>query len=130
MAATNKKSKIFLAMEKSSQDPLGQMDFQYPLNCIFNISTIDPRTKKTVFVYDRKISVQAGALHDGLQLHLATLTKTRDSYRLSATATDNNQIDFESIASRDAPNQPTLGECSEFFGGWRSSVENVWGGVT
>jgi hypothetical protein len=86
-------------MEKSSQDRLVQMDFQYPLNCIFNISTIDPRTKKTVFVYDRKISVQAGALHDGLQLHLATLTKTRDSYRLSATATDNNQIDFKTIAS-------------------------------
>jgi len=92
-------SKIFLAMEKSSQDRLGQTDFKYPLNCIFNIFAIDPKTKEQVFAYDRKISVQAGALRDGLQLHLVTLNKNQDYYRLTATALDNNQIEFESIAS-------------------------------
>jgi hypothetical protein len=67
MATPNMNSNIFLAMEKSSQDRLGQMDFKYPLNCIFIVSTIDPRTNETVFVYDRKISVQAGGLHDALK---------------------------------------------------------------
>jgi hypothetical protein len=99
MAARNTNSNIFLAMKKSSQDRLGQMDFIYPLNCTFIVHTIDPETNEKVFVYDRKISVQAGALHDGLRLHLAILISQRDGYRLSATAIDNNQIEFESLAS-------------------------------
>jgi len=53
----------------------------------------------TLLVYERKISIQANALKDGLQLHLFTLATTTYGYRLSAEATDNNQTKFTSLAS-------------------------------
>lgn len=86
-------------MAKSAQDRLYREDFIYPLNCVFKISGIDTKTTNYVFMYDRKITVQAGALIDGLNLHLSQLPGQKKTYRLVATAEDGQHIHFKSIIS-------------------------------
>jgi hypothetical protein len=92
-------SKLFIAIEGRSRDRLINKDLDYPLFCIFRISTTDPKTNNEILVYERKISIQANASEDGLQLHLSTLATTTYGYRLSAEATDNNQTKITSLAS-------------------------------
>jgi hypothetical protein len=75
-------------MAKSTEERLGRSDFVYPLNCVFKISGFDKNTNNYVFMYERKITVQAGALNDGLKLHLSKLTRQRRCYRLEATDKD------------------------------------------
>lgn len=50
-------------------------------------------------MYERKITVQTGALNDGLKLHLSKVTRQRRCYRLEATAEDGQHISFKSITS-------------------------------
>ncbi len=57
MANTN--SNIFIQMAKSTEERLGRLDFVYPLYCVFTISGFDKNTKTYVFIYERKITVQA-----------------------------------------------------------------------
>ncbi len=96
---TNTNSNIFIQMAKSTEERLGRSDFIYPLYCVFKISGFDKNTKNHVFIYERKITVQAGTLDNGLQLHLNKLTQQRQHYRLEATAEDGKHILFKSITS-------------------------------
>ncbi|CAF1437509.1 unnamed protein product, partial [Rotaria sordida] len=61
-------SKLFVAIEERSRDRLINKDFEYPLFCIFRISTTDPKTDDEILVYERKILIQVNALEHGLQL--------------------------------------------------------------
>ncbi|CAF3805017.1 unnamed protein product [Rotaria sp. Silwood1] len=87
-------SKLFITIQERSRDRLNNKDLEYSLSCIFRTLTTDPKTNCEILVYERKISSQANALNDGLQLHLFTLASTTYGYRLSVEATDNNQIEF------------------------------------
>ncbi len=98
-STSNINSKLFITIEGRSRDRLINKDVAYQLFCTFHISTTDPNTNDKILVYERKISIQANALEDGLQLHLLTLANTTNGYRLRAEATDNNQAKFKSIAS-------------------------------
>jgi hypothetical protein len=68
MANTN--SNIFIQMAKSAQEHLGRTDFIYPLNCVFTISGFDKTTNNYVFMYERKIMVQAVNVHFLVNLQL------------------------------------------------------------
>ncbi len=111
--ATNTNSNIFIQMAKSNQDQLGIIDFVYPLNCVFEISGFDETKNNYVFMYERKINVQAGTLHDELKLHLSQLTLQRRSYRLAATAEDGQHIKFRSITSITLNYDGTVNENNE-----------------
>ncbi|CAF3083923.1 unnamed protein product [Rotaria sp. Silwood2] len=98
MANTN--SNIFIEMAKSSQTRLGRTDFIYPLNCGFKVFGFNTNTNEYVVSYERRITVQAaGALNDGLKLHLSELPRRQRPYRLEATATDGKNVLFKSITS-------------------------------
>jgi hypothetical protein len=81
-------------MAKSAQERLGRTDFVYLLYCIFK-----KNTNNYVCIYERKITVQAGGLNDGLKLHLSKSTQQRQHYRLEASAEDGQHISFKSITS-------------------------------
>ncbi|CAF2181506.1 unnamed protein product [Rotaria magnacalcarata] len=56
--------------------------------------------KDCVVVYERKMMLQAGALIDGVNLHLSKLTrKSRRRHRIAAPAEDGQHISFKSITS-------------------------------
>ncbi|CAM4799215.1 unnamed protein product [Rotaria magnacalcarata] len=75
-------------------------DFVYPLKCVFKISEFDKDIKDCVVVYERKMMLQAGALIDGVNLHLSKLTrKSRRRHRIAAPAEDGQHISFKSITS-------------------------------
>jgi len=55
-------SKLFIAIEGRSRDRLINKDLEYPLFCIFRISTTDQKTNNEILVDERKISIQVNAL--------------------------------------------------------------------
>ncbi|CAF4614263.1 unnamed protein product, partial [Rotaria sp. Silwood2] len=81
-------------MAKSAQQRLGRTDFVYPLSCVFKISGPDRTTTNYEVIYERKITVQAGILNDGVNLHLNVLTRQQQHYRLAATAEDGQHIRY------------------------------------
>jgi hypothetical protein len=71
-----------------------------PIFFEFRVYAPDSKSMEDNLLYERKISIQSKeALQEGLQLHLFQLERKKDCYRLSAIATDNNEVKFKSIAS-------------------------------
>ncbi|CAF4785125.1 unnamed protein product [Rotaria sp. Silwood2] len=97
-------------MAQSAQERLGRTDFVYPLSCVFEISGPNKTTNKYKAIYERRITVQAGTLNDGVNLRLSILTRQHLHYRLSATAEDGQYIRFKSITSITLNQNGTINE--------------------
>jgi hypothetical protein len=61
----------YIEMAKSAQEILRRNDFIYPLNCVFKVRGFDETLNVYMVLYERKITIQTGALNDGLKLHIS-----------------------------------------------------------
>jgi hypothetical protein len=97
-ASSTDDSKLYVRISEGSKHRLVNKNFNYPLLLSYRIFTYDQSTNKEIVIYTRAISIQKGS-QDGLKLHLSTLEKLNEGYRLSAEGVDNDNIKYEAIAS-------------------------------
>ncbi|CAF1310206.1 unnamed protein product [Rotaria sordida] len=90
---------VYIELAPSTPDRLNIVDFNYPLRCCFKVYGVNSVTNTRYFIYDRKINLQQASITDGINLHLNSLPRQQQRYRLELTGEDNQQIKFKGITS-------------------------------
>ncbi len=81
-------------MAKSTQESLGKIDFNYPLNCLFEIHGMNPDTKTYSILYNRKVLLEMVLIYISIKL-----CWQRQRHRLYVTTEDNMKIKYKFISS-------------------------------
>ncbi|CAF1385253.1 unnamed protein product [Adineta ricciae] len=89
---------IFIQLSNSTKESSHFDDFEYPLQCSFDVYGYNALSKTYEFIYNRQLSIQYGTLIGGLNLHLNILDWQKHHYRLYLSA-KSRERKFKCISS-------------------------------